>query len=363
MSANERLMLEAVRHRLLLLRYSNSQANAMIKLLRQAKPSIWGKVLEKVMGLNLGNMSPAKLRIIARAVLSQVKSEYQAIYLALEKELAAFAQAETTYYHQQLTGTHGIAEIMEIKGAQVALADHKQVLESSLDKPIQNLALKGWFDKLPEDVTRAIMGGVQQGVTQGKSTMQIINELKASGTMGNAERNLATIVHSSISHVAADARERTAQANEDLIKERLWLSTLDNLTSPMCIVRDHIRYTMKQPIMPVVKGDPPYGAGPGKLHFRCRSVETWILKSWDDMAPGGDVSKRTRASLDGQVPEKMNYRQWLEERASIAVQDEVLGIVRAELLRNGKLKVGDFYDDGKMISLAELYKKHPEAMK
>lgn len=355
-------MVEAVRHRLLLLRYSNAQANALIKALAKSQPAVWGKVLEHIMTLNLANMTPAKLQVIARAVLRQVTTEYQALFVQLEKELGNFALHEAGYYHQQITGTPGMAEIIELKPGLVVGVDHKQVLEASLDKPIQNLTLAGWFDKLPQDVTRSIINGVQQGVTQGRSSMQIISDLKASGVMGNADRNLATIVHSAIAHVAADTREATAQANEDLIKERLWLSTLDNKTSPMCIVRDHCRYTLKQPIKPINPDDPPYGAGPGKLHFRCRSIETWILKSWDDIAPGGEFSKRTRASLDGQVPEKMNYREWLEQRASAAVQDEVLGIVRAEMLRNGKLKVGDFYDDGKMISLSELYKRYPEAM-
>lgn len=356
-SANERLMAEAVRHRLMLLRYSNSQAMTAIKLLRAANPDIIAQLLKPIDGLTPANMTVQRLRIVARALLGIIKEVYGKIFEQVGAELETFGQHEVDYQYHNLQGAFPM-QVLELKPGLVSSASWQQVAATSFNRPMQGLTIAQWFTvKLPTDLANALSREVQNGVLQGKSSVQIINEVRKAGAWGNQERNLATAVHSAIAHVAADARELTAKANEDLIKYRLWLSTLDNRTSPMCIIRDHVLYTMAAPITPIHKNDPEYGAGPGKLHFRCRSVETWVLKSATELGLGdqGDkLSESTRASLDGQVPASMNYRQWLEERASVAVQDEVLGTIRADMLRAGKFKVGDFYDDGKLIPLDKL---------
>lgn len=362
-SANARLAAEAVRHRLMLLRYSNSQAATLIKLLRQGNPQVIAHLLKGTDGLDVSNMTTTRLRAIARDLLVEVKKVYADIWARMDTDLDAFGQHEVKYQQGVLQKAIP-AEIVEVSGKGVELASWQQVAATTFKKPMMGLSIVEWFTKkLPADLTNALVNGVRNGIQQGQSTLKVINELRKSAVWGTHERNLATAVHSAISHVAADARDMTADANADLIKSRQWLSTLDNHTSPMCIIRDHVLYTMAQPVEPLLKGDPPYGAGPGRLHYRCRSVEVWVLKSWSEMGlPESKLSTRTRASMDGQVPASMNYREWLEKRASIATQDQVLGVIRAELLRAGKFKVGDFYDDGKLIPLDKLIELDYSAM-
>lgn len=74
--------------------------------------------------------------------------------------------------------------------------------------------------------------------------------------------NAASIAKTAVGHLAATARESFASANNDLIKGKQWLSTLDNRTTPQCRIRDRLKYTLdNKPVGHSV----PYLHGPGKF--------------------------------------------------------------------------------------------------
>lgn len=128
-----------------------------------------------------------------------------------------------------------------------------------------------------------------------------------------------------------------------------------------CRIRDGKRYTIDgKPVGHSI----PWGAGPGRLHWRCRSVGVPVTKSWrelgidiDEMAPG------TRSSMDGQVPAEQTYAQWLTKQ-SASRQDDVLGPTRGKLLRDGGLSVEEMYSArGTFLTLDELRARDAEAFR
>jgi hypothetical protein len=149
------------------------------------------------------------------------------------------------------------------------------------------------------------------------------------------------VVRTAISHTAAFTRERFYEANAKLVASVQWVSTLDNRTSPMCRLRDGLQYT--QDTHKPIGHSVPWGAGPGALHWCCRSTSTVVTKSWKRLT-GVDIeefSPSTRASMDGQVPEETTYAEWLGKQ-SASRQDEILGPTRGALLRKGGLELGRF---------------------
>lgn len=117
--------------------------------------------------------------------------------------------------------------------------------------------------------------------------------------------NAASIAKTAVGHLASTARQSFASANDDILKGKQWLSTLDNRTSKDCRIRDRLKYTLdNKPIGHKV----PYLQGHRKIHFCCRSTETYILKSSEELGiKVGEIKDSSRASMDGQFPADTNY--------------------------------------------------------
>ena len=353
-TVNEKLAAEAVRRRIMLLRYGNHEAQELIAVLRKANPRIAAAMLEGLQGMNATNSTPARLRALSRLVLGEANDVYSQILKKLNGDMEDFGTAEAAYHATTLRNVIPDA-VLKLLDKRIETVTWQQVLSTVSSRAMMGATINEWFGKkLPEQLTASLVNGVQQGIIQGVSTMDIVAQVRKGAAWGNHERNLATVTHTAINFVAADARELTRKANSDLIKERNWLSTLDNKTSVICITRDGKRYTASTPVKPIGH-DIPYGAGPGKIHMRCRSTETWVVKSFRELGiPVDDLPEGTRASMNGEVPAGMNYLQWLQEKASPRVQEEVLGVTRADMLRAGKFRAEYFYDNGQMIPLSKL---------
>lgn len=70
--------------------------------------------------------------------------------------------------------------------------------------------------------------------------------------------------------------------------------------------------------------------------------------------PRAELSSATRASMDGQVPAHTSYADWLT-RQPYARQEQVLGVTRAMMLRDGKITVPEMFNDaGEFLTLDEL---------
>lgn len=80
----------------------------------------------------------------------------------------------------------------------------------------------------------------------------------------------------------------------------------------------------------------PVNSGPRPpAHPNCRSTTTYVLKSFKELGVDlPEFSESTRASMDGQVPAKLTYNEWLKGKDA-AFQNDVLGPTRAKLFRAG----------------------------
>jgi SPP1 gp7 family putative phage head morphogenesis protein len=104
-----------------------------------------------------------------------------------------------------------------------------------------------------------------------------------------------------------------------------------------------------------------YGINGYTVH-NCRSTTVPVLKSWKELGLDlAEADEGTRASMNGQVPASETYQTWLK-RQPTGFQDDVLGVQRASLFRQGKLTVDKFVDEsGKVYTMEQLRAKHPAA--
>jgi hypothetical protein len=104
-----------------------------------------------------------------------------------------------------------------------------------------------------------------------------------------------------------------------------------------------------------------YVAG-GIITHNCRSTTVAVLKSWKEMGISlAEAPEGTRASMDGQVAASTTYDKWLRGR-SVEFQEDILGVAKAKLFRQGGLTLDKFVDrNGAEYTLDELRKRESAA--
>lgn len=337
--------------------YSNGVAYRMIALLNRVDVRLSAQLAEALMSLPAESFTVERLEALLHAVRETNAEAYRQVMAELELELSRFAAFEARA--EEAAWRASIPAAMAERVALVGVAS-EQVYAAALSRPFQGRLLREWAAALSESRMRLIRERIRQGIVAGDTTADIVRGIRGTkvlryedGILNRARRELLTVVNTAISHVAQTTRQAMTDANADLVKALRWVSALDTRTSPMCRVRDGLRYTADthKPIDHKI----PWGDGPGRLHFNCRSVSVPVLKSWRELGFDADeVPAGTRASMDGQVPDEMTYAQWFA-RQPAARQDEIVGPERGKLYRTGKLTFDRFTDDrGKWLTLAQL---------
>lgn len=354
--SNDKLRDEFIAHAIWISRYGTGVANRIIKLLNESDAELTARLLVAMDSLDANSFTVSRLESLLASVREINRSAVQAMYSGLSDELQTLAQHEAGYQLSlfQFAVPDDVQEMHPLIGI-----SPDAVYSATMSRPFQGRLLREWASNLEADRLSRIRNTVRQGFLLGDTTEQIarkvrghVNKNYRDGALQVSRANAASIVKTAVNHLAATARESFARANDDLIKSKQWLSTLDTRTTAQCRIRDRLKYTLNgKPIGHKV----PYLSGPGRIHFCCRSIETYILKSATEL--GLDVrelSKGTRASMDGQVPEDTTYLEWLA-RQSPERQDQVLGVERGRMYRSGELKLSDmFTDQGEWITLSKL---------
>lgn len=280
----------------------------------------------------------AEVRLINTQAYAQVAEE-------LQKDLKELAGYEVSW--QQALFEKVLPDPVLVR-FQIASVSAEQAYAAAMARPFQGRLLKGWGKEIAADRMVKVRNAIRTGYLEGKTTDQIIRSIRGSRAAGYADgflerprKDLASVVRTAVSHTAATARDEFNKANDEIIKAVRWVSTLDNRTSAQCRIRDQLKYTVNthKPIGHKV----PWLQGPGKIHWCCRSTSAPVTKSWKELGiPLDEMTPSQRASMDGQVPGNTTYSEWLN-RQSDARKIEVLGPARAQLLKEGKLDLEDFY--------------------
>lgn len=354
---NQTLQDWAINHEHDLRRFAVGVVQRMIALLNRTDASLATQLAAAMMQMDRGSFTVQRLEALLGSVRALNAQVYQSIVASMEPEMRALAGVEVSAQHASLVRLVPAAVRIRFPIANVSA---EQVYAAALARPFQGRLLRDWAANLEQSRMMLIRNTIRAGYVEGQTTSEIITRIRGTralrfkdGILNRGRAELASVVQTALSHTAQTARQQLTDANADMIKATQWVSTLDNHTTPMCRIRDGLKYTpdTHKPIGHSI----PWGDGPGRLHFNCRSVSVPVLKSWrelgipmDDMAPG------TRASMDGQVPASQTYAEWFAKQ-SAARQDEIMGPVRAKLYRAGQLKFDQFYDDkGCWLTLEQL---------
>ncbi|WP_148716481.1 hypothetical protein [Chitinolyticbacter meiyuanensis] len=359
-SVNEKLQDALINHQVDLQQLSNAEVRKIVALLNRVDKELAAALEAAVSRMDKGRFTVRYMAEVLKSVRELNAQAYASVGEVLEQDLEELAEYELGYQHQLFESTIPAAVLAEFPLAQANL---QQVRSAAFSRPFQGKLLKDWLSNIEAARAEAIRDAIRMGIVEGLTTPQIVSRIMGlrdnnfeDGLLQRSRRDVETMVRTAISHVAQGARDAFYEANGDIIASVKWLSVLDARTSSPCRLRDGLLYTNEthRPISHSV----PWLAGPGRLHFNCRSNSVPILKSIEELKLQGlKIDEGTRASMDGYVPADMPYSDWFSKQ-SAARQDEIVGPTRGQLFRKGELNFDRFYNDkGKYLTLDELRKR------
>lgn len=256
--------------------------------------------------------------------------------------------------------------------------------------PFEGDLLGTWMDKLSAADTARIMDGVKIGLTRGLGTEDIVRSIFGSQQFDGADglvqvtrNSLRSLVRTAVNAYSNQARSAVFAANTDIVQYERYTATLDSHTTRICASLDGTLY-------PVGEGRFP------PQHFGCRSIrvaaisadaigqrpmkpftERMLVTEFAD-ANGidaivrSDIQRGLKGAFDtyargrvreltGTVAAKVNYQQFLTGQ-SATFQNQVLGVAKGKLFRDGGLSLSSFVGrSGNELTLAQLARTERDA--
>lgn len=357
---NQNLADRMIRRHIFTQRLSNEQARKVLAVWAKMRPTITAALSELLDGKT--SMSNKQIDTMLKALDGTVRTILRDDFKQLNADLDEFANLEAGFLNETLAVV--LQPALSVPAAQVTAAiTGAQVAASAMANPFQGNTIVQWPDSLTEFTKTTIGNSVRAGFIQGKPTMDIIRDVRQA-LGGRVSQGISSVVKSAVNHYAATAREVMVKANDDVLEARQWLSTLDTHTSPMCQLRDRLRYPMKVKLASLGQRngkDVPgsqYGAGPGKLHYCCRSTETWVVKGMQDWPAGKRPAlKQTEAGLfSEQVSAQTDFFSWVQRQPRY-VLEQLYGVQRADQILRGVQVPTMFNDLGELMTIQQMKDK------
>lgn len=366
-TTNERLLDAAINRAVDLQRYSTGVVRRIIATINRFDADLIAQIARALLQVEPDSFTITRLEALLASAREINARAYQAAYGAMPAAMRELAGYEAEWQAMNLRAAFPADARAFVRFNAVSV---EQVYAAAMSRPFQGGLLRDWQTSGEQGRMQAVRNAIRTGYLEGRTTDQIVRSIAGTrakqfkdGLLDRSRRSVETMVRTALSHTAGTARNEVFRANEDIIKAVAWISTLDSRTSPICRVRDGLRYTPDDKHKPIGHSV-PWLQGPGRAHFACRSTSVPITKSWKELGINlPDISPGSRASMDGQVAAETTYSQWIA-RQSAARQDDILGPVRGRLLRQGGLPADHLYSPrGDFLTLEQLRERDSAAFR
>jgi len=335
MSINDDVYSRMLKHRALLTLYEKRLDTEIDKILTSHKIR-----LQRIVAFS----GTANVNALTRKLNTEIRLTYKKIYKEGISELNKLAGVSARFYKSIFA--RALTNIYKAKGVKDTIKVNDLIIKSN-----------GTFSQQLASISilqqRRIKGIVKQGMTENKAMINIARDLGRSGLLASTVQ-LRTLTRTAITETSNYVSNTTYKVNDDVVQGYQYVATLDSRTSLICARLDGKVYSLDNKNAP----QPPQ-------HFNCRSTTIPVIKSANQLlnTENNRLQKRKiaglsdsrRASINGQVPAKTTYEEWLKDQPN-EVKLAVLGNQkRVTLFNSGKVKFSQFSNkDGKLISLKQL---------
>lgn len=369
-SYNAQLAERAASHSIGLLRHDAHVRAQVLGYLRRLQDAIEERMRAFRIGDGTANQR-LRLENLSRQVESAIAEAYGAMADQLDESLTGIAKTASRVAESWIAAPAIAAEI------DLAVLTAEQLAAIASNVLIEGAPSAAWWEFQAGDLRERFTRAIQEGLGLGETTDDLVRRIRGhatgkrhryeingreatyvefrGGIMDISTRHARSLVRTSVQTVAATARRSTFEANQDVVKGVVQISTLDTRTTVICLARAGKAWSL--PDYEPIDHDIAY-AGGVPAHWGCRSSESPLLRSWEELGinlrevAGGE---RRWSRLDGDVPSDLSMDDFLRRRSAAEV-DDMLGPGVAALWRAGKVDLEDLIDrqSGRPLSLAEL---------
>lgn len=343
----------SIRNMVMLERLKAGEAEKFAPFLVQIDQSI----RERLSGDELTDFTRARLDKLLKEVDALLADILSGFTNQLQLDLMNIAQSQASFEAALLTNTLPVgisldAAVPALQTLKTAAFKNPLSIKGNGGGKLLEPFIKDWSAAEVEKIS----GAIRQGWFEGQTNAEIVRQIRGTkalaysdGILATTERNAQAVVHTSVQHVASQARNETAKANDDFVTGVQMIATLDSKTTPYCRSIDHQVY-------PVDSGPRP------PFHVRCRTSFILLTKFSAMFSKGA-----TRASINGQVPASLSYYEWLKTQPMSFIE-LAIGPNRAKLLMNGGIDADKFAalqlgKNFKPITLDRMRELEPEMFK
>lgn len=360
-SANDKLLEQALEDALDISRITTKEREKVRRVLRNLKLKLKGRMSELP---DLLKMSPSRRRTAIRKFLREADKEIAAQFSDFGEEFTATLSDLAVYEAAAAVTAINAAVGVELAKALNFNAEQARVLvsEAWISGSTVEEMINGMEETFAREFKRIVREGYMTGDTNEEIARRITGYTDKQGAYhagideGVARKSAERMVRTAMMGIANAVREEVFKSNEEVIKGREWVATLDTRTCIACAARDGKAWDMEG--KPLNGHSFPYSPPP--LHRNCRCTTSPVLRSWEELGIEGfeDFDEGTRASMDGQVPGAMDFEEWFETLDEER-QEAILGKGRYDLYKSGKISFSDLVDqNGRGLTVKELYEKY-----
>lgn len=345
MAVNDEIADALTSHAIGLHRLSNATVRKIIALLNRSDARIVARLLSE----DVSALSRARQEQLLDDLRRIVESAYTDATGQLHIDLQHLAAYEGQYQADMFKA------VLPVRFDTI-MPSAEQLWAAVNARPFQGRRLKEWYADIAETASKRLRDTIRTGIVEGRTIDQMVREVRGTAAQGYKDgaleigrRQAEAVVRTAVNHTATAAREELFSRNATLIKAVQWHSVLDGRTTLICMGRDGKTW--------------PVGIGPRPpAHWNCRSSVIPIVKSLRELGLNvKDLKPGTRASMNGQVAADLTYNDWLKKQP-VAFQEDVLGVAKAKLFRDGGLSLDRFVDRaGQELTLDQLKQREASA--
>jgi SPP1 gp7 family putative phage head morphogenesis protein len=322
-----------LRHGINLTRYSNYEAQRLIKILDASNSQIQC-IIRKAKAIE----TKEKYYRVAAEIRRVTKECHEQLDGQVEIDFMGLAAEETRFVEKVLSGANVKADFELPAPKKIwAAAGFGSYSEQGHE------TFETYLNTLSDNLYKTWDMQVRTGYLTGMTAKQINRAVLGStdgidpGQMQVLRRSLESNTKTMVAHLAETARDAVYRENSSLFSGYRYLGTLDTRTCMVCGELDGkiFKEIEDAPALP--------------QHLACRCLLVPVVKGMED-----HDEDDTRASMDGPVSANISYSDWLKTQPDEIVRD-ILGPARFEMFKRGA-EVSQFVADGRTLTLSQLRK-------